>query len=57
VSDEIERYLRAERLSRSVRLLWAGLVAVVLGAAGTAWTYRWLTGGGLLLKVALDGRP
>jgi hypothetical protein len=51
--DEIERYLRTERLNRALRLLWAGLVATILGAAGTAWVYRWLTSGGVMLKVAL----
>jgi hypothetical protein len=51
--DEIERYLRGERWSRALRLLWVGVIATVLGAAGSVWVYRWLVGGGMMLKVAL----
>jgi hypothetical protein len=51
--DEIERYLRSERLHRALRLLWVGLIATLLGCAGSVWVYRWLVGGGGMLKVAL----
>jgi hypothetical protein len=51
--DEIERYLRGERLNRALRLLWVGLIATVLGSAGSVWVYRWLVGGGVMMRVAL----
>jgi len=51
--DEIDAYLRAARISSALRLLWVGVVALFLGAVGSWWVWRWLTSGGVMLKVVL----
>ena len=51
--EEIERYLKQERLSAALRLLWIGAVALVLGGAGSLLVYRWWIHGGVLPRVVL----
>ncbi len=53
--EEIDQYLRGERISSALRLLWIGAIALVLGTAGTLLVYRWWTHGGVLPRIVLAG--
>ena len=49
----IDDYLRRERTSAALRLLWVGLVLLFLGAAGCCLVYRWWVQGGVLPNLVL----
>jgi len=53
-NDElIEAYVRRERTSAALRVLWVGLVLGALGVAGSCFVYRWWTHGGVLPNFVL----
>ena len=49
----IEAYLRRERMSAALRLLWAGLILATLGVAGSCFVYRWFVYGGVLPNLVM----
>jgi hypothetical protein len=53
-NDElIDDYLRRERTSAALRMLWVGALLITLGVAGTCFVYRWWVHGGVLPNVVL----
>jgi hypothetical protein len=53
--EEIERYLRGERISAALRLLWIGAIALVVGSVGSLLVYRWWVNGGVIPNIVLAG--
>jgi high-affinity Fe2+/Pb2+ permease len=53
--EEIDQYLRGERISAALRLLWIGAITLVLGSVGTLLVYRWWINGGVLPRIVLAG--
>jgi len=53
--DEIDHYLRGERVRAALRILWIGALALALGAAGTLLVFRWWVEGGAIPNLVLAG--
>jgi hypothetical protein len=51
----IDDYLRGERTSQALRLIWVGLVIAVGGAVASWFVWRWFVDGGVIWRPMLVG--
>ncbi len=51
----IDEYLRRERTSQALRLLWVGAAIAVSGGVASWFVWRWAVEGGVLFRPMLAG--